>query len=282
MSRTRLDLDCRPSILSLLDDEDPSFSIKIRLLDGRIQSILINRSNDSVQHNYSSLCAVISQACVIDGNYLTSNKFLQDFSRLPYITKGIYVDSMTGANGFASFIFGKSYQRMNVSSADADYDDGETQPSMPMPEALLEEIVSYVPVFRLRYALNASTVEKNQLSVQWERQVLRYLNEEFQSNVIHISASTSTAISDVVTKQARDEAGYLGILFAVFILLVCVSISVQGNSHTSVGYLSLCGIVSLTLSSGATFGVLTVVGIEIIEPMALVVFIIASRLPCYE
>jgi hypothetical protein len=137
-------------------------------------------------------------------------------------------------------------------------------------------------VFRLRYALNASTVEKHQWSVQWERKVLRYLNEEYQSNVIHISASSSTAISDVVTKQARDEGGYLGILFAVFFVLICVSITVQGNSHTSVGYLSLCGIASLTLSSGATFGVLTMVGIEIIEPMALVVFIIASKLSCYE
>ena len=240
-----------------------------------------------MQYNYSSVCAVINHACVIDGNYLTSNKFLNDFSRLPYIAKGIYVDSMTGANGFVSFIFGKSYQRMNVSSAEADYDDGEAVdeenlPAMPMSEATLDEIVSYVPVFRLRYTLNVSTTEKQQLSVEWERQVLRYVNEHFQSNVIHIYASSSTAISDAVSKQARDEGGYLGILCAVFICLVCVSITVQGNAYTSVGYLSLCGIASLTLSSGATFGVLTAVGIEIIEPMALVVFIVASRLTCFE
>ena len=224
---------------------------------------------------------MINHACVIDGNYLLSNKFRQDISQLPFIPSGMYFDSSTGANGISSFIFSKHFRTMNVTLPEADYVDDEEEveenvdiTTTPPPS---KEIVYYVPIFRLRYSLNVSNDEMQHLSMQWEREALRYLNEIFQSKIITVSASSSTAISDAVSKQARDEGPFMAIMFLTFSIFVCFSISIQGNFHTSVGYLSLCGIISLALSSGATFGLLTVVRVQLIEPMALIVFVVASK-----
>jgi hypothetical protein len=218
---------------------------------------------------------------MIDGNYLLSNKFRQDALKLPYIPSGIYFDSMTGANGIGSFIFGKDYQVINITSPEEDYDededddDTEDLTTTKVPSTI--EIVSYVPIFRLRYALNVSNDELRHLSMHWEREILRYLNEKFQSTLINFSASTSTAVSDTVGKQARDEGPFITIMLLIFFIFAGFFISIQGNFHTSVGYLSLCGVINLALSSGATFGLLTILKFQIIEPMALIVFVIASK-----
>jgi hypothetical protein len=217
---------------------------------------------------------------VIDGNYLLSDIFRRDAANLAFKPSGIYVDSFTGANGISSFIFGKNYQVINITLPENDYTDGEndeTDVSETTTEAPLKEIISYVPLFRLRYSLNISTDEMRSLAMTWERESLRFLNEKFQSKLIILSASSSTAISDAVSKQARDEGVYMTIMLLIFFALVCLSISIEGNFHTSIGYLSLCGIISFTLSSGATFGILSVVRIEIIEPMALIVLVVASK-----
>jgi hypothetical protein len=192
---------------------------------------------------------------VIDGNYLLSDIFRRDAANLAFKPSGIYVDSFTGANGISSFIFGKNYQVINITLPENDYTDGEndeTDVSETTTEAPLKEIISYVPLFRLRYSLNISTDEMRSLAMSWER-------------------------SDAVSKQARDEGVYMTIMLLIFFALVCLSISIEGNFHTSIGYLSLCGIISFTLSSGATFGILSVVRIEIIEPMALIVLVVASK-----
>ena len=103
------------------------------------------------------------------------------------------------------------------------------------------------------------------------------MNEKFQSSLIHISPSTSTAITDIVGKQARDEGPLMTIMLLIFFIFVGFFISIEGNFHTSVGYLSLCGVINLALASGATFGLLSVLRFEIIEPMALIVFAVASK-----
>ena len=249
------------------------------MIDQQIQSIKINNSDNSFQYNFSSLCARIDHACVIDGNYLLSNKFRQDALRLPYIPSGIYFDSLTGANGISSFIFGKHHKISNVSAPDVDYEDEEEEDGdSTEKETSLTEIVSYVPIFRLRYTLNVSNDEMRHLSIQWEREVSHYLNEKFQSSSVSLSVSASTAIQDVVSKQARDEGPFMAIMVLIFLIFVCFFTSIQGNFHTSVAYLSLCGIISLVLSSGATFGFLSIIKIQIIEPMALLVFIVTSKL----
>jgi len=115
------------------------------------------------------------------------------------------------------------------------------------------------------------------LSLNWEKEVLRYLNEKFQSKLINLSASSSTSIADAISKQAHHEGPFMSIMLLIFFIFVCFFISIQGNFHTSVGYLSLCGIISLALSSGATFGLLTIIRIQIIEPIALIVFVISSK-----
>jgi hypothetical protein len=253
------------------------------LLDQQIQSIRINNSDNTKQYNYSLLCEIINHACVIDGNYLLSNRFRQDALNLKYIPSGIYFDSLTGANGVGSFIFGKDYQVINTTSPGVDYEDEEEEEeedSVTTP-AVVTEIISYIPIFRLRYSLNVSNDQMRSLSIHWEREILRYLNENFQSKLITLSASTSTSITDTISKQAHTEGPFMAIMLLIFFIFVCFFISIQGNSHTSVGYLSLCGIISLALSSGATFGLLSLFRIQIIEPMTLIVFVIASKFKIY-
>ncbi|CAF3212379.1 unnamed protein product [Rotaria sp. Silwood2] len=255
---------------------------EVRSLDRQIQSVRINNSNNSFQYNYSMLCAVLNNACLIDGNYLLSDRFRQDASYLKRKSHGIYFDSDTGANGLSSFIFSKHHKFINVTSPESDYVDEEEIEGEEKEEhldvttpATLTEIISYVPIFRLRYSLNITTNEMRYLSTIWENEVLRYLNEKYQSKLIYLSVSSSTAISDTVSKQARDEGPFIAIMLLIFFIFVCFSISIQGNFHTSVGYLSFCGIMSLALSSGATFGLISIFRIQIIEPMSLVVFVVA-------
>jgi hypothetical protein len=201
------------------------------------------------------------------------------------MSNGIYIDVTNGANGIASFLFGKNYRVTNVTSPELDYDvddddddDNDYDLSMKTtPSARLTEIVSYVPLFRLRYSLDVSTSSMEQMSKQWERAALRSLNENFRSNSIELSVSTSTAVTDLVSRQARDDAIYLALLFVIFFILVCICLTCQGNRHTSVGHLSLCGLMNFFLSSGATFGLLTLMKIVLIEPMALLVFVLASK-----
>jgi hypothetical protein len=174
-------------------------------------------------------------------------------------------------------MFGKNYQVINTTLHDEDYEDEEEEDTDVATSPALTEIISYVPVFRLRYSLNISNNEMRSLSLNWEKEVLRYLNEKFQSKLINFSASTSTSINDAITKQSHNEGPFLAIMFLIFFIFVCFFISIQGNFHTSVGYLSLCGIISLGLSSGATFGLLSVLRIQIIEPIALLFFVISSK-----
>ena len=70
----------------------------------------------------------------------------------------------------------------------------------------------------VRYSLNVSNDEMRSLSLQWEREALRYLNEKFQSSLIHISPSTSTAITETVGKQARDEGPFMAIMLLIFFI----------------------------------------------------------------
>jgi hypothetical protein len=237
--------------------------------------------NNTIEYNYSSLCTKMNHACLIDGNYILTEKFRGDLSNLSPPKNEYYTDS-SGANGIPAFMFGKNIQFRNATPVVADYDDGEehelheemiTTTAMP-----LEKIISYVPLFRLRYALNTSTSELRQLAISWEREVLRYLNEEYQSTIIDLLPSTSTAITDTIAKKAHDEGIYMTLMILIFFILVCIFLSGQGNFHTSVSYLPLCGIISIALSTGATFGLLSLFRIQIIEPMALLVFIISSKL----
>ncbi|CAF1964308.1 unnamed protein product [Rotaria magnacalcarata] len=249
---------------------------EVRLLDQQIQSIRITISNTSFQYNYSSLCAIMNHACIVDGNYLLSDRFRQDFAYIKYESSEIYFDTATGANGIAPFIFSRNYQTINATSPDSDYvDESEGTNDEATTEASLTEIISYVPLFRLRYSLNITTDETRRLSAAWENEAINYLNEKFQSRLISVAVSSSTAISDTVSKQASDEGPFIAIMLLIFFIFVCFFISVQGTFHTSVGYLSACGIISLILSSGATFGLLSLLRVQIMEPMALIVFVIA-------
>jgi hypothetical protein len=215
----------------------------------------------------------------VDGNYLLSNKFRQDALNLKYIPSGIYFDSLTGANGIASFIFGKDYQVINITSSGVDYDDEEEEEEEEESNVPVStEIISHIPIFRLRYSLNVSNDQMRSLSINWEREIIHYLNEKFQSKLINVFPSTSISITDSISKQAHHDGPFMAIMLLIFFIFVCFLISIQGNSHTSVGYLSICGIISLVLSSGATFGLLSIFRIQIIEPMTLLVCVIASKL----
>jgi len=120
-----------------------------------------------------------------------------------------------------------------------------------------------------------------QLAIQWERETLRYLNEEYQSTLIDLFPSTSIAIADTITKKAHEEGLYMSLMILIFLILYYLFLSIQGNFHTSVGYLPFCGIISIGLSTGATFGLLTLFRIQIIEPMALLVFVVIRKLRNY-
>lgn len=242
---------------------------EVHRLNDRIQSYQIE------ERNYSSLCARFHRACMIDGNYLLSKMFRNQIEQLPYPSRGIYTDSTDGANGISSFIFGKDFRVINVTEEEPDYEDEEEEPMKSTSAPRMKEIVSYVRLFRLRYALDVSTDELRRLAMAWERGVLKMLNEDFHSDLIEFSASTSTAISDLVSGLARKEGVFIGILFLIFFILICLFVSFQGDIHTSVGFLSLFGICNFFLSSGTTFGLLTLMKVEILEPMALIVFVIA-------
>ncbi|CAF3779960.1 unnamed protein product [Rotaria sordida] len=243
-------------------------------LDKRIQSVQINDKNKSVKYNYSSLCTKINHACIIDGNYILSDKFREDMSNLIPPKNGYYVDAL-GANGIPEFMFGKNYYLTDALPIVPDYqEDEEEEEEKQEQDHGSNKIISYIPLFRLRYSLNTSSLEMRQLAIDWEREVFRYIKEEFKSELIELSPLTSTAISDVITKTAHDEGLYMMIMFLIFFILLGIFISIQGNFHTSVGYLPLCGILSIGLSTGATFGLISIFHIRIIEPMALLVFIV--------
>ncbi|CAF3017265.1 unnamed protein product [Rotaria sp. Silwood2] len=257
---------------------------EMRNLDKQIQSIQINSSNKSIIYNYSSLCTKANHACIIDGNYILSDDFREKMFNLLLPKHGYYADK-EGANGVPEFIFGKNYYLTNALPIVSDYDEEEEEEeeqqqqeqddSAKIVQTSSDKIISYVPLFRLRYSLNTSTLEMRQLAIDWEREVFRYLNEDFKSELIELFPLTSTAISDVITKKAHDEGLYMMIMFLVFFVLLCFFMSIQGNFHTSVGYLPLCGILSIGLSTGATFGLISIFRIRVIEPMVLLVFIVA-------
>lgn len=176
-------------------------------------------------------------------------------------------------------MFGKNYQLINVTETHSDYtDDDDDDNETEIVEGNFEKIISHVSLFRLRYSLNTSTPEMRQLAIQWEHQALRYLNEEYHSELIDLFPSISTVITETITKKAHDEGLYMSLMILIFFVLYYFVLTIQGNSHTSVGYLPLCGILSIGLSTGATFGLLSLFQIQIIEPMALLVFIMISKL----
>ncbi|CAF1623202.1 unnamed protein product [Rotaria magnacalcarata] len=266
---------------NMLDDQTVE---EIKMLDQQLQSILINDTKNNVEHNYSSLCTKMNSACIVDGNYVLSRKFREEMFHLHPPKYGYYMDT-SGANGVPGFMFGKKYgyaDRAPVVSDDSDYNDvdeeaqqHELENSTKIVSPSTERIIVYVPLFRIRYSLNSSTPEIRKLAIDWERKALSYLNGEYKSKLIDVFPSTSTAISDAITKTAHEEGIYITFMFLIFFVLLCIFLSIQGNVYTSVGYLPLCGIISICLSTGATFGLLSVCRIKIIEPMALLIFIVA-------
>jgi hypothetical protein len=213
---------------------------------------------------------------MIDGNYILTEQFYQDISHLLAPKHGYYYDASSGANGIPEFMFGKDYQLINATKINSDYEDQDD--SEEILETSFEEIISYVSLIRLRYSLNTTTNEMQQLAIEWEREVLRYLNEEYKSILIDLFPSTSTAISETITKKAHEEGLYMTLMIVIFFIVYYLVLSIQGNFHTSIGYLPFCGLIGIGLSTGATFGVLSIFRIQLIEPMALLVFIVISKL----
>lgn len=242
-------------------------------MNERIQSIRINHS---IGYNYSSLCIKVNHACIIDGNYILTDQFRQGLSHLLPPKFGYYFDT-SGANGVPAFMFGKNIQLINATQTQSDYqDEDEDEDEDQTIEATLERIISHVSVLRLRYSLNVSTAEMRQLAIQWEYDAYRYLIEEYHSGLIDLFPSISTVLTETITKKAHAEGLYICFMVLIFFVLFHLFLSVQGNAHTSLGYLPLCGILNIGLSTGATFGILSLCGIPIIEPMTLLVFILIS------
>lgn len=223
---------------------------------------------------------------MIDGNYLLSKTFRQDFSNLSPPKNGYFLDG-DGANGIPDFIFGKHYRVINVTVAESDYDEeienqvlnevGITTSSSIDVEPSMLQIISYVPLFRLRYALKSSTPEWHRLAVEWERAALKFLNENYQSKFLDLSVSTSTAIPDAIAKKSHEEGLYLAIVLLTFFALVFILSSLQGNRLTSLGLFPICVLLNIALATGATFGLLTVLQVQIIEPMALIVLVVSRK-----
>ena len=240
--------------------------------------------NHSIQYNYSSLCTKVNHACIIDGNYILTDRFRQDLSHLIPPKYDYYFDT-SGANGIPGFMFGKDYQLTNATESQSEYTDDEDEDDNDAAAATGEhvaanpvQIISHVSLLRLRYSLNTSTPEMRQLALQWEREVYRYLNEEYHSELIDLFPSISTVITETITKEAHEEGLYMCLMILIFFVLFYLLLTIQGNTHTSVGYLPLFGILSIGLSTGATFGLLSLFQIQIIEPMALLVFVMISKL----
>jgi hypothetical protein len=230
--------------------------------------------------NYSSLCTRIDRACVIDGNYLLTDAFRRALKNLHPPAHGYYFDP-SGANGIPAFMFGKDFQLANETPiVPDDYEEEPEQKSDGDSHVVppVVQIISHVSVFRLRYSLDTSTDERRQLAIDWEREVFRYLSEEYQSTLIDLFVSTSTAITDSIEKKAHEEGILLSVMLLIFFVLVCIFCSLQGNMLTSLGLLPLFGIISMALSTGATFGLLSICRVQIIEPMAFLVFLVASKI----
>ena len=184
-----------------------------------------------------------------------------------------------GSNGILEFMFGKNTLMKNHTPIVEDYKDEEEleeEDAIPSQSKSIE-VISHVPLFRLRYSLNSSNSEMNRLSIAWEREAFRYLTERYRSDSIEISVSTSTAIADSIIEKAHQEGIFMLLMILVFFILTCMSISIQGNRLTSVGLLPLFGIFNIILSTGATFGLLSLFRVDIIEPMAFLIIIITSE-----
>ena len=225
---------------------------EVRLLDKQIQSFELN---NSVRYTYSSLCIKMNHVCVIDGNYILTDRFHQDLPFLRVPKDGLFIDAVTSSNGVLGFLFGKTYQIINATDSTLDYEDHEEQSEITPVK--IEEIISHASLLRLRYTLNISTEQMKQHALEWERQILKYLTEDYQSNLIEIYPSTSTALPDMIKKTSEDEGVYLALMILVFMIVYHIVVSFQGNSHTSIGYLPFFGIISTILSTGSTFGILT-------------------------
>ncbi|CAF3931945.1 unnamed protein product, partial [Didymodactylos carnosus] len=92
---------------------------------------------------------------------------------------------------------------------------------------------------------------------------------------LDIYASVSTIINSEITKYARLDAKSVGIMIIIFFLCTCLWIGIEGNWVTSVGYLPLFGIIGYALSTGAAFGFLTLCKMSLLEPMTMLMLVVA-------
>lgn len=224
-------------------------------------------------YNYSALCQQIHHSCMIDGGYILADQFLQRPSETKLPQHGYLMDGSDRA-GIPEFMFGKHFQVINE-TWDFDYSDDEE--SNVTLEIKPEQIISTARLLRIRYTLNVSTPIMTRLSIGWERQIFRYLTEEFQSNLIDIYVITSTSINDSIMKRAHQEGPCLLIMVIIFLVLSLISILSEGNSLTSIGILSVCTLINIVLCTGSTFGLLTIVHIDLIEPMSLLIIVVISK-----
>lgn len=157
------------------------------MLDQQIQSIQISNNDNTEQYNYSSLCEIINHACAIDGNYLLSNRFRQDALNLKYIPSGIYLDSLTGANGISSFIFGKNYQVINVTSPEADYKDDEEEEAEEEPQIALLNLNRHQLIYTKALKKAIEYYSDNNTTDQDQIRILQYHMKSYTQNSIHIN-----------------------------------------------------------------------------------------------
>ncbi|CAF0972507.1 unnamed protein product [Didymodactylos carnosus] len=244
---------------------------QMRELDRYIRSVMIVSNNQT--YTYSQLCKkeLNTNICAVDGGYLLTDKFYKQFS--DYIPTGIYYDS--GLTGYRNFMFGKNY---NVEDLIEDYHDDEDDVNITTILPVKQEekkIISYAPLFRLRYNLNTINESMKQLALEWEKLIIENLtlvDEKF--NQLNIYTSVSTTVNSEISKYARLEAKSIGIMIIVFFLCTCFCVGIEGNWLTSVGYLPLFGIIGYALSTGATFGFLSLCKMSLLEPMTMLALII--------
>lgn len=226
---------------------------------------------------FSNICAVIEGNCAVDGSYLLSKHFSDNVFSLSPKQDGIHVDSLTAANGIESFIFGRNRQTKFIDPPAVDYeeDTNEEETDAEPPQKI--EVFSYAPLFRLRYALNVTTESSMSIARRWERKAFQFLTKKYSSDIIELSVSTSSAISDTVTEKAREEGSLFIWLFIPFLCLITIFIGCQGNQKTSFGLLTVPIIATNVLTAGSTFGLLNALNISIIEPMALIIVPMTSK-----
>lgn len=189
--------------------------------------------------NYSKVCAVRGQTCVVDGDVIFSGNF----------------DQMLQQNNISYPIFG----HVSMESVFGD---------ISVQAGIIKSAKYIKLVFNLRQDTETNAVN----SKSWEKDFVSYFNN-FQSSLLDVAYAHSTSLDEELTSNISGDILFVSLTFTLMIVYATM-VTMTCDCLLDRQNLGRAGVIATGLGILASFGLVSACGVEFVDIVGVMPFLI--------